>query len=450
MRLPSAEAEISTDYSMGVFASNTPGVMLYSPLHQPIGAFMLNGTEVPQRWPGGPPQALYLHIPFCLSRCHYCDFVTTTSLRGSIGPYLEALAVEISLVGAAVPSTTPLCTIYLGGGTPSLLSPAQLKGLSDAVRGAFAVSSHVEFTMEANPGDVTAELMAGLRAIGVNRLSLGMQSAGEAALRLLGRRHGHDETRRSVGLARDAGIDSLSLDLIYGLPGQSLEAWQRDVDAALALSPDHLSAYSLTIERGTRFEGWARRGLIETPDDDRTAEMLEWLAARMPGEGFARYEISNWARGATMGDGFPRHACRHNITYWRNLPYFGLGAGAHGYVGGIRYANVTRVGEYLRRVHGAASEGTPAAAMGASAWSSPVCAEEAAGDTMLLGLRLTQVGVGIEDFSLRHGSSAWHGATPRLHSLARDGLVEWAEGGRRVRLTERGRMLGNRVFAEFV
>jgi oxygen-independent coproporphyrinogen-3 oxidase len=408
------------------------------------------GTPVLVAASSEPPQALYLHIPFCLSRCHYCDFVTYTTLRGSVQPYIGALADEILQVGAALPSPTPLRTIYLGGGTPSLLSSRELRQLAAAIWAAFPVEPSFEFTVEANPGDVTPEFLDGLREVGANRLSLGMQSASDSSLRLLGRRHTHQETCDSVQRARRAGIESMNLDLIYGLPGQGLQDWKRDVEAALSLVPDHISAYSLTIEKGTRFEAWLRRGLIEAPEDDRAAEMLEWVADRLGREGFARYEISNWARGEICADGFPGRACRHNITYWRNRPYVGVGAGAHGYLGTIRYANVTQVRGYIGRMRAPRDGSDDAPSLPAAVWRSNVGPDEAAQDTMLLGLRLTQVGVSLDDFARRHGQRAWQRMLARLTRLASDGLVEWADGGRRVRLTERGRMLGNRVFAEFV
>jgi oxygen-independent coproporphyrinogen-3 oxidase len=277
-----------------------------------------------------------------------------------------------------------------------------------------------------------------------------MQSASESTLGLLGRRHSHRETCDSVQRARRAGIESLNLDLIYGLPGQGIQEWKRDVEAALSLAPDHISAYSLTIEKGTRFDVWLRQGLIEAPDDDRAAEMLEWIAERLAREGFARYEISNWAQGEVCADGFPRHACRHNTTYWRNLPYLGVGAGAHGYIGATRYANVTRVHDYIGRMQAPRDGSDDAPPMPAAACRSDVGPEEAAQDTMLLGLRLTEAGVALDDFTMRHGTRALQRMLDRLTRLASDGLLEWADGGRRVRLTERGRMLGNRVFAEFV
>ena len=396
------------------------------------------------------PGALYAHIPFCLSRCHYCDFVTYTTLRTSIDPYVEALAAEIARLGGSAAPRPPLRTLYLGGGTPSLLTPGHVGRIVAAIQGVYDLAPGLEFTLEANPGDVTAELLAGFRRAGVNRLSFGMQSAREAALRLLGRRHTHEETRRAVSLARDAGIQNVSVDLIYGLPGETLGDWVVDVEAALQLEPTHLSAYCLTIEAGTRMQAWVRRGLIEPGSDDLAAEMAEWLADRMERSGFSRYEISNWALGDIVEDGFPRYACRHNLTYWMNWPYAGVGAGAHGFRAGVRYANVTRVADYIQRIQGRAGAAAAAARPPAATWSAKVEEEESARDTMLLGLRLAGAGVSIGDYLSRHGSPAWASTKATLDRLHGDGLVEWSHGGSRVRLSARGRMLANRVFAEFV
>jgi oxygen-independent coproporphyrinogen-3 oxidase len=425
-----------------LYCNLPPQEPLLDALHASVGTPVLPGAEK-------LPEALYVHIPFCLSRCTYCDFVTYTTLGSSVDRYAEALAAEITAMGALSGSRPALRTLFFGGGTPSQLSPGQVERVLTAVREAYEPSPGLEFTLEANPGDVTRSLLAALRRLGVNRMSFGMQSARASALHLLGRRHSHDETREAVRLAREVGIENVSLDLIYGLPGETLGDWAADVEAALALEPSHLSAYCLSIEAGTKMEAWLRRGLVEPPSADRAADMIEWLADRMVCAGFMRYEISNWARGGPAPDGFPEMACRHNLTYWLNRPYAGAGAGAHGFWAGVRYANVTRVADYVRRLlPNAVTAGVPR--MPAAAWVSPVGKDEAAGDTMLLGLRLVGAGVSVGDYLARHGRPAWSKAKIALDRLHRDGLVEWTSGGSKVRLSARGRMVANRVFAEFV
>jgi len=406
------------------------------------------GTPVLPAGRPGLPSALYIHIPFCAARCHYCDFVTYTTLGASIEPYIDALTAEISGMGEPITVAPALRTLYLGGGTPSLLSPQQLARILAALRRVYGLDPGLELTLEANPGDVSIELLTGYRRCGVNRLSLGMQSAGDGELRLLGRRHTHEETRLAVHRSRLAGLQNVSLDLIYGLPGQTLGDWAGNLDAALALEPDHLSAYCLTIEAGTRLGAWVRRGQIEPGSDDLAAEMVEWLGDRLSRAGFTQYEIANWAAGPAAADGFPAFACRHNLTYWMNQPYLGVGAGAHGYWAGVRYANVTRVADYIRRVRGQGERPPNALHLPAATRRAQVGEQEASRDTLLLGLRLT-AGVSVEDYLRRHGSAAWERERTSLDRLHGDGLIEWTQGGRRVRLTPRGRMLGNRVFAEF-
>jgi oxygen-independent coproporphyrinogen-3 oxidase len=395
------------------------------------------------------PRALYCHIPFCVSRCHYCDFVTYAGLEARLPAYVAALCQEVVEVGERTPLGLVIDTVYLGGGTPSLLEPASLQQLGAAIQRAFRIRPEIEFTLEANPGDADAGRLQAARDIGVNRLSLGMQSADDRVLGFLGRRHRQADTVSSVRLARRLGFDSLNLDLIFGLPGQSLETWRGSVEAALALEPEHLSAYGLSIEAGTPLHHWIERGLVEQPNDDEAASQYEWLERRLDAAGFKHYEISNWARGDIGEDGIPRFASRHNVTYWGNRPYLGLGAGAHGYANGLRYTDVPMVGEYIQRLSQQAGSIAFPLSSAAESWTR-VGPEEAAMDTMLLGLRLTERGVDMGEFRERHGEEAWQRVARPLARLCEDGLLEWLEAGRRIRLTGRGRLLANRVFREFV
>ncbi len=395
------------------------------------------------------PRALYCHIPFCLSRCHYCDFVTYAGLEAKLPAYVSALCREVAQVGERTPPGLVIDTVYLGGGTPSLLEPAGLRLLGEAMHRAFHIRPGLEFTLEANPGDADAARLQAAREIGVSRLSLGMQSADDRVLGFLGRRHRQADTVSSVRLARRLGFDNLNLDLIFGLPGQSLETWQASVEAALALEPEHLSAYGLTIEAGTPLHGWIERGLVEQPDDDEAASQYEWLEERLEAAGFRHYEISNWARGPIADDRIPRFGSRHNVTYWGNRPYLGVGAGAHGYANGLRYTVVPGVDEYIQRISEPRGSDAFPLSSAAESWT-PVSPEEAAMDTMLLGLRLTDKGVDMGEFRARHGEKAHQRVASSLANLCQDGLLEWVEEGRRVRLTPRGRLLANRVFREFV
>lgn len=407
------------------------------------------GATVSRAMPGQGPYAVYCHIPFCASRCTYCDFFTSIRQSHLRDSYVEALCEETRQVVRAAGQPVPAGSLYLGGGTPSVLSPASLSRLVSDVRRRFAWVEGAEVTVEANPGDASPEWLGAAAEAGVNRLSLGMQAADREMLSLLGRRHSYEETRLAVENARRAGFSNISLDLIYGIPGQSMQGWRRTVEAALSLRPDHLSAYCLTLERQTPMERWVRRGLLEPPDADLAAEQYEWLEERLEQAGYVHYEISSWARGPVEADGQPRFACRHNLAYWLNRPYLGLGAGAHGYADGIRYRVRRSIAGYIERLQCPCESRLFPLSPAAASWRR-VTPEEAATDSLLLGLRLTASGVEVQAYCCRHGDESWQRHWPTLERLAADGLVEWIDGGQRVRLSARGRLLANRVFREFV
>ena len=427
------------------------------------------------------PLSLYLHIPFCRHRCAYCDFNTYAGQEASIPAYVDALVREIEFLGDA---TTRLSdyqtkTIFFGGGTPSLLSPTQFEKILSALRDNFSLDDP-ETTLEANPGTVSFEYLRDLRSLGVNRISFGVQSAHPDELRMLERAHDFFDVIEAVTWARRAGFDNLSLDLIYGLPEQPLDRWQATVKRAVDLSPEHLSLYALTLEHGTPFGRWSARGLLPTPDPDLAAEMYEWADGFLGQNGFVQYEISNWGKDRgplTVDRDAPTTACQHNLQYWRNLPYLGLGAGAHGYADGVRYSNVLRIKTYVERLnpeHWSLNTDfplTPAAVN--SHRNTP---REDMQETMLTGLRLTREGVSDSDFRQRYGLSIPEAFPQETAELLRLGLVEWAdEGGTaktrrspskplktlrasrlrgsndlRLRLTPRARLLANQVFMRFV
>jgi len=298
-------------------------------------------TGDPERRPAPTPFGAYLHIPFCASRCDYCAFATWTDRASLIEPYLRALRTEIE---RAVEATLPAVTsVFVGGGTPSLV-PAD--GLVAALA-ALPLATGAEVTVECNPDDVTAELLAAYRAGGVNRISLGVQSMVPHVLELLGRRHDPTNVQRAVELVRAAGFDTFNLDLIYGTVGESDADWSTTVGAALALEPPHVSAYGLTVEAGTPLSLTPER----YPDDDDQAEKYELADTRLAGAGLANYEISNWA--------LPGHECRHNLLYWSQGDYLGFGCAAHSHRSGRRWWNVRTPDRYIDLV--AAGEPTEAA-----------------------------------------------------------------------------------------
>ncbi|MEJ5241017.1 MAG: radical SAM family heme chaperone HemW [Anaerolineales bacterium] len=393
------------------------------------------------------PYSIYLHIPFCRHRCAYCDFNTYAGQEALIPAYVEALIAEIESLQS--PHLT-VHTVFFGGGTPSLLAARDVGQILEAVARAFNLSSEAEITLEANPGTVSPDSLRALRAAGVNRLSFGMQSANPSELRLLEREHSFVDVIHAVTWARRAGFLNLNLDLIYGLPQQSLDLWQRSLEWALRLRPEHLSLYALTIEHGTPFGRWVGRGLMPAPEDDRAAEMLEWACERLERAGYAHYEISNWALDLPPSPEFeaPRYACRHNLQYWRAWPYLGLGAGAHGYAAGYRYSNVLRIRTYIERLQTGRKREFPfSPAVVQVHRQTP---EDEMGEFMMLNLRLTRQGVSLEEFRQRFGRDVEEIYGEKIRALEQAGLLEVLEREKRLRLTARGRLLGNRVFREFV
>lgn len=389
--------------------------------------------------------SLYFHIPFCRHRCSYCDFNTYAGLDGLIPEYMAALRRETAWAGQAAGERSSVHTIFLGGGTPSLIPADELAALLEICRENFEVLPDVEITLEANPGTVTLDTLRALRQAGFNRISLGMQSANAVDLMLLERQHDTLDVMRAVEWARRAGFDNLNLDLIYGLPAQPLERWQATLETAINLQPEHFSLYALSIEHGTPFRHWLERGLVSAPDDDLAADMFEWACDRLETAGYGHYEISNWGRFSEDG----MLACRHNLQYWRNLPYLGLGAGAHGYVNGVRTANLRSVRAYIQKMNAGQAVDFPAGAAVESAL--PIGRWTAMQEHLMVGLRLLDEGVSNHTFQQRFGVGLERAFPRQIAHLQEVGLLEWAGSDQDVlRLTRRGWLLGNQVFSEFV
>ena len=298
------------------------------------------------------PFGVYLHVPFCSVRCGYCDFNTYTAdeLRGATrAGYPDDVAAEIALAAASLAELGPLRpaqTVFFGGGTPTLLPARDLLTMLAGVRDAFGLAPDAEVSVEANPDSIDAAGLAQLRAGGVTRVSFGMQSAVPHVLAALDRTHDPERVPLVVGWARDAGLE-VSVDLIYGAPGESLDDWQRSLDAAVAMEPDHVSAYALIVEDGTALARRIRKGELTAPDDDLQAAMYEAADATLGAAGFDWYEVSNWARGDRVA--------RHNLAYWRGQDWWGFGPGAHSHVGGVRWWNVKHPAAYRDRLLAGAS-----------------------------------------------------------------------------------------------
>jgi oxygen-independent coproporphyrinogen III oxidase len=394
----------------------------------------------------GQPHSLYLHIPFCRHRCGYCDFNTYAGQDDLIPAYVEALGREIELLAYSAASPLPVHTIFFGGGTPSLLPASGVEQILAAIEGHFELLPGVEISLEANPGTLSAGFLRDLAALGVNRLSLGMQSARPEELALLERQHDYRDVIQAVTWARQAGLDNFSLDLIFGLPEQTLESWQRSMELALDLRPAHLSLYALTLEHGTPLFHWAARGLLPEPDPDIAADMYEWASERLEAAGYQQYEISNWAAVDSSGELL---ACRHNLQYWRSLPYLGLGAGAHGFSGRVRTVNVLSPAAYIQRCRSGEPQTYPRTPATISAQE--IDRQTEIGETMMMGLRLTSEGVSRAAFEARFGEKLEVHFQKEIAGLQQAGLLEWS-GAKdpALRLTKHGRLLGNQVFLQFI
>ena len=399
------------------------------------------------------PLALYVHIPFCETKCPYCDFNTYAGIETLMPGYVDALAHEIAQWGAWL-GRPLLGSVFFGGGTPSYLPGADLARLMDAVRAAFELSGEAETTIEANPGDCTAGQLAAMRLAGFNRISIGVQSFDDPELRLLGRRHSAAQARQAVEGAREAGFDNVSVDLMLGLPNQTLDAWQRSIDEASALDVGHVSVYALTLEPGTPMDADVRAGRTSEPDPDLAADMYLLTQRSLASAGFEQYEISNWAR--------PGRSSRHNLIYWRSQPYLGVGPGAHSYLFGAapldalgpygtRFANLKPPRAYIDRVtawepaHAVSPEALRVAA--AIETADELSAATATAETMMMGLRLN-AGVSDREFRRRFGVGIAEEFPEAVAECVELGLLTWHRD--RLRLTEGARLLGNEAFGRFV
>jgi len=380
------------------------------------------------------PFALYVHMPYCRHVCPYCDFNVYASATPPENAYTAALIRE--LTAAAEDDAwhgRPVGSVYVGGGTPSLFSVAAIGTLLDAVAHRFPVAAGAEVTLEANPGTVSQAGLGGYRAAGVNRLSLGAQSFQPSHLSTLGRDHQAGDTAVATAAARAAGIANVSLDLMFAIPGQSLADWEADLATAVGLEPTHLSAYGLTYEERTPFHAWRARGRLVPVAEDDEAAMAEAAVVLLGRAGYARYEISNFAR--------PGFASRHNTSYWTGADYLGLGAGAHSFnqrpAPGRRWVNERTPAGYLAAVERAAS---------ARATEEHLSEAAARAEFCFCGLRMT-AGLDVRAFHRRFGTSL-EASFPHLRGLVSDGLVEVA--GDRVRLTATGLRFADAVSATFV
>jgi oxygen-independent coproporphyrinogen III oxidase len=371
--------------------------------------------------------ALYVHMPFCRRKCHYCSFISFAQREADIPAYMETLEKELQLRA----HHEHITSIYLGGGTPSLVPAKSLEQFLSTIRKLCVIDKTAEISMEANPGTVNDENLAAIRQLGINRLSLGVQSFDDDELKMLGRIHSADEAVKAVHMARNSGFDNLNLDLIYGLPGQTEKGWEKSLTAAIALEPEHLSLYALTLEEDTPMQLLINDAGLLPIDPDMSATLYELAEDRLGEHGYRHYEISNWAR-----DGRP---CRHNLVYWHNLPYLGIGVAAHSCLDGHRLANTSNLDEYLAAFSGTSSYKPE--------MDEKIDPDLELAETIILGLRLDE-GIEKEKISQRFGldiTGKFHG---QIKEMTDAGLLIQKDG--HIKLTGRGRLLSNQVFYRFL
>lgn len=382
-----------------------------------------------------PPIGLYVHVPFCVSKCAYCDFASYAAREADVPRYVETVVREIARRGAET-GHPRADTIFLGGGTPSILDEFQVTRILEALREAFPIEEGAEITCECNPGTLGPHPMPlsqrerevpfaqVLRKAGVNRLSLGAQAADTRLLRLLGRIHQWEEVIASVETAREAGFVNINLDLMFGLPSQTVADWRETLSAAMGLAPTHLACYGLMVEEGTPICHDVAAGKLVLPDEEAEREMYELARETLAAQGFEQYEISNFAREG--------YACRHNVGCWTRVPYLGFGCAAHSFFGECRTMNPSGLDAYLA---------------GEEPKTERISREEARFESLMLGLRMTR-GVNDEDFARMHGMSIREAFGERLRKPIGDGLLEWHDGA--LRLTRLGMDLQNSVLVDLM
>lgn len=376
-----------------------------------------------------PPTAVYIHIPFCTNKCHYCDFNSYVLKDQPVEDYLDALEREMERTVRTLPPGT-IETIFVGGGTPTVLTPDKMERFLHMTKVYFPNRSpELEFTMEANPGTTDPDKLAAMARGGVNRVSFGVQSFHNELLAGIGRIHRTDDVYRSLENARAAGFRNLTIDLMFGLPGQTMEHLEQTLDAALALDLQHYSIYGLKVEENTLFHALYQKNQLILPEEETEALMFERIMERLEEAGCRQYEISNFAR--------PGFESRHNSMYWRNKAYYGLGAGAHGYANAERHMNVKGIQPYIK----ACSLGLPRLE------THPVSREEAMEDFMMVGLRLME-GVKKADFAAQFGAPVEQYFGSVLDKLLRDRLIEETPEG--YRLTRQAVPLANVAFGAFI
>ncbi len=388
--------------------------------------------------------SLYIHIPFCETKCPYCDFNTYAGIEPLIPEYVDALIKEARFWGDSLSRhhSPTVSTVFFGGGTPSYVPPGDIARILDEVLSAFHLATAAEITLESNPGDIEAGRVEAWLKAGINRLSIGVQSLDDGLLQLLGRRHTAQEALDAHKTARNGGLTNINLDLMYGLPHQTLDQWRGTLEEALEDRPEHISMYGLTLEEGTPLEASVRQGKAPYPDPDLAADMYQLAGKLSEDAGYHHYEISNWA--------LPGRECLHNLTYWRNQPYLGIGPGAHSYLNGYRFSNLRSPRRYIQLAGALTSARVRPAGLqeyGLLDVFEVIDERLEMAETMMLGLRLSE-GISQGAFRDRFGVGLVETYGPQIDELLDLELVAWQDD--RLVLTPTGRLLGNEVFQKFL
>jgi oxygen-independent coproporphyrinogen-3 oxidase len=370
--------------------------------------------------------SLYIHVPFCVRKCRYCGFYSTPYSSGNADAFISALKHEATSYRNDF-KHRPFSSIYIGGGTPTVLSSEQFGLLVGIIREHFTINDSVEFTVEANPNTVTHEKLSLMRSQGANRLSLGVQSFSGEVLQILGRLHTVEQAADAFRVARSAGFENIGVDLIYGIPGQTADHWEEALDAAIALKPEHVSAYSLSLDAGSQFMQEAESGEFALPHEEICAAMYERAVIKLNNAGYGRYEISNFS--------LPGYECRHNMNYWERGEYLGLGPGAWSFISGRRYANIADTTEYVQRLSSGRTIIDDQEIVGS---------EASARETLLLGLRTTK-GLDLSRFEQEFGPDRLIRLERNAVLLRDAGLLRVKEG--RLTLTNRGILLLDEALA---
>jgi oxygen-independent coproporphyrinogen-3 oxidase len=383
--------------------------------------------------------ALYIHVPFCSTKCTYCAFNTYIDLDDLIQPYVDALIKEIQHLSTPDQSRI-VKSIFFGGGTPSLLTFSQFQSIFSTIHRSFEVNDAAEITLESNPNDLNESYAQQLLDVGFNRISIGMQSAVENELQLFNRQHTTETVVDAVNFCRKAGFKNLNLDLIYGNPYQTLDQWRYSLETALDLHPEHFSLYGLELKGGTSLRDDVMNGAVPAPDDDLAADMYDLATELLAEHGFEQYEISNWSKSGRQS--------QHNLQYWHNLPYLGLGPGAHGFANGYRYSTVLAPQRYIDLLNQSDEKSLEFPRTPAVAKSTKVKQQDEIAETIMMGLRLTQEGVDRNQFHERFGVDIVELHRETLKKYVGFDLIQIEPD--RVLLTQQGRLLSNTVLADLI